>query len=198
MLVGDNGPTTTTMSSQHSDDITALLNRSRDDPDAAAEVYRLVYRDLKRLAASQLGAGRDPTLSATALISEAYLKLVERTGKRWSDRRHFLRVAAKAMRQITIDYARARTRLKRGGAQRDATLDEGRAAADRKPEILLAMEDGLEQLRGEQSRWVSVVELRFFAGLSGEEAAEALGVSLSSVNRDWAHARAWLKRFLTS
>ncbi len=186
------------MSSQPSDDITALLNRSRDDPDAAAQVYQLVYDDLKRLAASQLGAKGDATLSATALINEAYLKLVERTGTRWGDRRHFLRVAARAMRQITIDHARARTRLKRGGGRRDATLDEGRAAADRKPEILLAMEEGLELLRDEQPRWVSVVELRFFAGLSGEEAAEALGVSLSSVNRDWAQARAWLRHFLTS
>lgn len=179
-------------------DITALLNASRADEHAAQQVYDLIYHDLKRLAANQLGRKRDATLSATALINEAYLKLTERTGHGWNDRTHFLRVAARAMRQITIDHARSRARLKRGGGMRDATLDEQRVSGDRRPEMLLAMEEGLEVLRESQPRWVDVVELRFFAGLTGEETAEALGVSLSSVNRDWSAARSWLEQFLTA
>ncbi len=179
--------------------VTALLNRSRHDEQAREQVFQMVYGDLRRLARRQLQGGkRDQTLSATALINEAYLKLMERSGNRWNDRQHFLRVAAKAMRQVTIDLARQKTRLKRGGPTPDLPLDEQRLATDRKPEMILAIEEGLALLANEQPRWVEVVELRFFGGLTAEEAGAALGVSLSSVNRDWAAARAWLRDFLMS
>ena len=178
------------------DEITALLNRSQDEPLAAEQAYQLIYRDLKRLAIAKTAARTaDATLSATALINEAYVKLVNRGGQ-WNDRRHFFRVAARAMRQITIDYARTQARCKRGGSQVKLALDESRAPAQPRAEILMAMEEGLVLLRRSHPDWVDVVELRFFGGLSSEEAADMLGISLSSVNRRWADARAWLKDFL--
>lgn len=179
------------------DDITELLNQSKSDAAAAERVYELIYRDLKGLAASQLRGHRDATLSATALINEAYLKLVASTSHAWADRSHFLRVAARAMRQISIDHARAGSRLKRGGGQALSTLNPDIVMGSQKPEILLALEEGLVSLRDTEPRWVDVVELRFFAGLSAQEAADTLGISLSSVNRDWSAARVWLRQFLT-
>ncbi|MDJ0652991.1 MAG: ECF-type sigma factor [Xanthomonadales bacterium] len=177
--------------------VTALLNRSRQDPEARERVFRIIYLDLVRLARRQVGAAsRDQTLSATSLINEAYLKLQERTGHQWNDRHHFLRVAARAMRQITIDTIRRKKRAKRGGDQVDLPLDDARVAGPRKSEMILALEEGLCELAETEPRWVEVIEMRFFAGLSGQETADALEVSLSSVNRDWSQARAWMKSFL--
>ena len=179
-------------------DITALLNRSAQDPQAASAVYELVYQDLRRIAGAQARSSRrDATLSATALINEAYLKMLRRTGEQWADRKHFFRVAARAMRQITIDHTRTAQRQKRGGTQPNLSLDEARTAADRKSDFILALDEGLEELYRHQPRWVEVVELRFFAGLTGQEVAEALEISLSSVDRDWKAARAWLRTYIS-
>lgn len=180
-------------------DLTDLLNRSGDDPDAAAHAYAVIYADLKRLARRHSGPqGADWTLSATALINEAYEKLSRAGADGWTDRRHFLRVAARAMRQITIDHARTRTRAKRGGKQPNLTLDDERVAPESKPEILIAIDEGLELLRTENPRWADIVEMRFFAGITSADIAETLEISLSTVNREWAAARAWLREFLLS
>lgn len=187
------------MTTKDASELTLLLNRSRSDPAAREQAFDLIYSDLRRLAGWQAGPrGADLTLSATALINEAYLRLLDRTGGQWNDRAHFLRVAAKAMRQITIDAARQKSRIKRGGSLPDLPLHEDRVAQPGKPEMVLAVEEGLAVMAEDHPRWVAVVEMRFFAGLSGQDTAEALDVSLSSVNRDWAQARAWLRDFLTS
>ena len=179
--------------------VTALLHRSSEDPAALEAVYEIVYADLRRLAGRQLGPrGADQTLSVTALVNEAFLKLSDRTGGAWNDRLHFLRVAARAMRQITVDHARAKLSKKRGSGQSALPLIEPQVAAETKSEMILALEEGLQQLAADNERLVRVVEFRFFAGLTAEETAAALDTSRRTVQRDWEAARAWLKTFLTS
>ncbi len=178
--------------------ITQLLHRSRDDQAAREAVYQLVYDDLRRLAGHRLASARPgETLSVTSLVNEAYLKLTERTGKGWADRNHFLRVAATAMRQITVDYVRAKLAEKRGGGEPDLSIDNLSIATDRKPAMVVALEDGLKELGQTEPRLVSVVECRFFAGLTIPETASALEVSTRTIERDWKQARAWLKAYLT-
>lgn len=179
-------------------DITALLKRSRTDDDARQAVYDLVYDDLRRIAGSRIAASRPgDTLSVTSLVNEAYLKLTHRTGPAWSDRGHFLRVASRAMRQITVDYVREKLAAKRGGGERNLPLDEMQVPAAQKPEMVLALEEGLRELAELQPRLVEIVECRFFAGLSNQETARALGISRSTVDRDWAAAREWLTEYLS-
>ena len=133
----------------------------------------------------------------TSLVNEAYLKLTDKTGQQWSDRNHFLRVAAKAMRQITVDYVRAKLTEKRGQGQSALPIDNLPIAGDRKPQIIVAMEEGLQQLAETQPRLVEVVECRFFAGLTIPETASVLGVSKRTVVRDWEQARHWMREYLT-
>jgi RNA polymerase sigma factor (TIGR02999 family) len=132
------------------------------------------------------------TLSTTGLVHEAYLKLQARRGAPWRDRGHFFAVAAGAMRHILIDYAKRRRRQKRGNGQLPATLDEANLAVNRETEHLLAVDEALDRLAFREPRLAQVVECRFFAGLSDEETAAALGVSPRTVQRDWVQARAWL------
>ncbi len=180
-------------------EITQLLHRSRDDPSAREAVYQLVYDDLRGLAGHRIAASRPgETLSVTSLVNEAYLKLTERTGKQWSDRNHFLRVAATAMRQITIDHVRAKLTDKRGAGKAALPLNDLDIAIAEKSEMVLAMEDGLQQLAVGEPRWVQIVECRFFAGLTVAETASALGTSESTIERDWVKARRWLRDYLTS
>ncbi len=159
--------------------------------------HPLVYEQLHRLAEGYFR--RQPkghTLSPTALIHEAYLKLVDREGGRWKDRTHFLAVAATAMRQILVDHARGREAVKRGGGRQRITLDESAMPSAERDVDLLALDEALARLAGLDERKARVVELRFFAGLTVQETAAALGVSSVTVKRDWSMARAWIDREL--
>lgn len=179
-------------------DITGLLARSRTDLAAREAVYELVYADLRRIARRRLAHSRPgDTLSVTSLVNEAYLKLIGRTGQAWDNRDHFLGVAANAMRQITVDYVRAKLSEKRGGGQKPLRLEQVDIPALQAPAMVLALEEGLQQLAVTSPRLVTVVECRFFAGLTVEETASTLGVSGRTVEREWLRAKEWLKAYLT-
>jgi RNA polymerase sigma factor (TIGR02999 family) len=178
--------------------ITAMLQRSRTDSKARDDLYKLVYGDLRRLAGYRIASARPgETLSVTSLVNEAYLKLTDGAEPEWNDRNHFLRVAARAMRQITIDYVRAKLTDKRGSGERPTSLDSVQIPAMQKPDMVMALEEGLQKLELEDPRLVSVVECRFFAGLTIDETAAVLEISTRTVERDWKRARRWLKTFLT-
>ena len=170
--------------------LSALTN---GEDGAAAKLIPVVYDELRRLAGSYMRRERvDHTLQATALVNEAYLKLIEQRAVNWQSRAHFFGVAAQLMRRILIDYARGHTREKRGGEQKKVSLDEVFLFSEQQADELLAVDDSLNLLAKVDPRQARVVELRFFAGLSVEEAAEALGVSPKTVKRDWSVAKAWL------
>ena len=170
--------------------LSALTN---GEDGAASKLIPLVYDELRRLAGSYMRRERvDHTLQATALVNEAYLKLIEQRAVNWQSRAHFFGVAAQLMRRILIDYARGHTREKRGGEQKKVSLDEVFLFSEQQADELLAVDDSLNLLEKMDPRQARVVELRFFAGLSVEEAAEALGVSPKTVKRDWSVAKAWL------
>jgi len=164
------------------------------DPAAAARLLPLVYQELRRLAAQKLA--REPaglTLQPTALVHEAYIRLVgEGQPKDWDGRGHFFAAAAEAMRRILVEAARRRKAEKRGGGRGRAGLDEALLAEGRSPEELLELDDLLERLAAANPRAAEVVKLRFFAGLTGDQAAAALGVSPRAADSLWAYARAWL------
>ncbi len=156
-----------------------------------------VYAHLKQLAVNTLRGNRgSPTLDATDLLHEAYLRLVDQTRVDWRDRAHFFAVAARAMRQITVDHARRRHAQKRGGAVQAVSLDEERAVWTPTLEDVLDVDAALRRLESTSPRLVEVVELFFFAGLSTEEAAAALGVSTRTVKREWQKAKALLYALL--
>jgi RNA polymerase sigma factor (TIGR02999 family) len=179
-----------------------LLDRaSAGDPKATSELMPLVYNELRRLAASYLRRERPgQTLQATALVHEAYVRLIGEKAHHWQNRTHFLAIAALSMRQILVQRARARKAAKRGGDPERITLDEGLIAAPRQnagDEIdLVALDAALEKLAALNQRQAKIVELRYFGGLSVEEAGEVLDISPATVKRDWTLARAWLKREL--
>lgn len=168
-----------------------LLAKEQGDSDT---LVPLIYDELRRLARRQR-FNRSPaqTLATTGLVHEAYLKLEGHRPSAWRDRGHFFATAARAMRHILIDHAKRRQRQKRGGGQARVTLDERHYAIDAEAEQLLLVDDALARLGAEEARLAQVVECRFFAGLSEQETAIALGVSERTVQRDWARARAWLK-----
>ena len=151
------------------------------------------------MARRQLRAqGRGGTLQTTALVHEAYLKLVDQSRAEWKDRAHFLAVASIAMRHILVDRAKARLALKRGGDFRRITLDEQDIGIDDQPDALVQLDEALERLGVVEPRLVRVVECRFFGGLTEDEIAEALGLTVRTVQRDWAKARMMLRRALES
>ena len=159
----------------------------------------LVYQELRSMAHRQLaGRGRGGTLQTTALVHEAYLKLVDQSRADWRDRAHFLAVASIAMRHVLVDRAKARLALKRGGALRRITFDEQEIGVDDQPDALVQLDEALERLGDVAPRLVRVVECRFFGGLTEEEIAEALGLTVRTVQRDWAKARMMLRRALES
>jgi RNA polymerase sigma factor (TIGR02999 family) len=164
------------------------------DPAAAERLLPLVYEELRRLAARKLA--REPsglTLQPTALVHEAYIRLVGGgPPEGWEGRGHFFAAAAEAMRRILVEAARRRKADKRGGGRGQADLDEALLAGGRSPDELLELDDLLEQLAAANSRAAEVVKLRFFAGLTGDQAASALGVSPRAADSLWAYARAWL------
>lgn len=175
-------------------DVTLLLSAlTRGDSGAASKLIPVVYNELRRLAASYMRRERpDHTLQATALVHEAFLKLVEQRSVNWQGRAHFFGVAAQLMRRILIDHARGVVRDKRGGGQKKVSLDDVFVFSGQQPEELLAVDDSLNRLAEIDPRQARVVELRFFGGLSVEEAAEVLGVSPKTIKRDWSVAKAWL------
>jgi RNA polymerase sigma factor (TIGR02999 family) len=177
-------------------DMTLILQAvQQGDPKAAEELLPLVYDELRRLAAWRL-ANEVPgqTLQATALVHEAYLRLVGQQDARWQGRRHFFGAAAEAMRRILVENARRKKRLKHGGQWERVDLQDIEIAAPMPDEDLLAMNDALDRLAVIDSRGAELVKLCFFVGLTQEEAAQELGVSISTVERIWAFARAWLFR----
>ena len=179
--------------------ITRLLRQAaHDQQDVLNELLPLVYDELRAIAHGQLRHERDGhTINTTALVHEAYLKLVDQREVDWQNRSHFYAVAARAMRRILVDYARRRSRQKRGGDAVKVTWQEGlQVFSSGSSEALLALDEALQRLERINPRHGRVVECRYFGGLSIEETATALAISPATVSRDWQLARAWLKRDL--
>jgi RNA polymerase sigma factor (TIGR02999 family) len=176
-------------------EVTRLLNAlGQGDPTAADQLLPLVYQELRRLAAHKLSRERPgQTLDATALVHEAYLRLVGTDRDQpWDSRGHFFAAAAESMRRILVENARRKHRRKRGGDRQRVDLQEIEAPADAPTDDLLALDEALEQLAAEDPPKAALVKLRFFAGLSVVEAAACLGISRATADRHWAYARAWL------
>ncbi len=182
-----------------SNPITQLLAAAGEGDEAAQrQLWAVIYDELRKLAQSQMAAeAAGHTLQPTALVHEAFFRLFGDAEAEWSSRKHFFGAAAKAMRQIRIDDARRRNRLKRGGGERPGVLADEPPVFDQDPTEVLAVHDALDRLEGEDSRKAEVVMLRYFAGLTEEEAASALGVSRRTVQIEWRLARAWLHRELS-
>jgi RNA polymerase sigma-70 factor (ECF subfamily) len=183
-----------------SQEVSHLLRAWSDgDQEALDRLMPLVYDELRRMAKRHMDR-QNPghTLQTTALIHEAYLRLVNQKEPHWRDRAHFFAVSARAMRHILVDYARARKAAKRGGPAVVVSLDEAAVASDGTMAGMAALGDALETLSGMDRRKCHVVELRYFGGLSVEETAEVLKVSPETVARDWRLARSWLLRELSN
>ena len=180
--------------SQPANAATDLLLRARPgDAFALANVFPLIYDELRRLAHRQLdreSAGH--TLSTTALVNEAYIRLIDQSRVWWSGRAHFMAIAATAMRRILVDHARKRRSLKRGGAALRISIESVDLPIDERADLLVAVDDALRKLKQLDDRRAQVVECRFFGGMTGEETAEALGIGLRTAKRDWAKAKSWL------
>jgi len=177
-------------------DVTRLLDAAAaGDPTAAAELLPLVYDELRQLAAARMAAESPAhTLQPTALVHEAYLRLVGGGDRRWDSRGHFFAAAAEAMRRVLVEAARRRKAGKRGGGARRVGLDEAVAAADGPDDDLLALDGALTELEAHDPRAARLVKLRYFGGLSHQDAAAALGITRRAADRIWAAARAWLYR----
>ena len=170
-------------------------------PEALDQVVALTYNELRVIAHRRLSArGRDRsgTVSTTALVHEAYLKLADQSRAGWRDRAHFLALASLAMRHVLVDRARERATLKRGGSPRQITLDDEVLAVEDQAEALLQLNDALDRLARMDPRLAQVVECRFFGGLTEQETAEALDLTTRTVQRDWVKARVLLRRVLES
>jgi len=179
-------------------DITTILQQVSDGHDSAVNrLMPLVYDELRALAESYLRRERpDHTLQATALVNEAYVRLVKQEDVEWRSRAHFFAVAAQAIRRILVDHARGHQRLKRGGDLARVTLSPDVALCPERGLDLLALDEALERLAGIDARQARIVELRFFGGLKLQEVAAYLDVSPRTVDGDWSMARAWLRREL--
>jgi RNA polymerase sigma factor (TIGR02999 family) len=176
-----------------------LLQLRGGDPAVVDRLFAAVYDELRRAAHHALLRERPGhTLGTTGLVHETYFKLVDQSRVEWQDRGHFFGVAARAMRQILVDYARRRGALKRGGRVDVMALEEGLVAAGERAEAFLAVDDALTRLAAHDAGMAQVVECRFFAGLTEEETAEATGTSLRTVQRQWRRAKAWLYQELAS
>lgn len=178
-------------------DITRLLARVREgDDDALRRLIPLIYDELRRLARQQRQRASSETLNTTALVHEAYEKLA-RSSPSFADRQHFFRVAARAMREVLLNHARAHNAQKRGEGRKPLALDEERLVLPQRAEHLLALDEALTRLTDLDARQAEIVELRYFVGLTIPEAAEVLDLSPATVKRDWAVARAWLHHTLS-
>ena len=176
-------------------EITRILEAiDEGDAHAAEELLPLVYDELRRLAAQKLSLEKPgQTLQATALVHEAYIRLVGSDDQHWDGRGHFFAAAAEAMRKILVENARRKERIKRGGHRQQLCLDSGDLTVEPPSDILLAMDEALEKLTRQDKVSADLVKLRFFAGLTIEQTAEMLGISPRTADRYWAYARAWLQ-----
>jgi RNA polymerase sigma factor (TIGR02999 family) len=167
--------------------------RPDDEAQSTSDLLPVLYAELRRLAGA-LTAQRPPgqTLTPTALVHEAYLRLVRSQGSGWEGQRHFFGAAAQAMREILIEQARRKGRLKRGGGGRRIELAEGLAWIEPPDDDVLALDEAIQKLQVEDARLAEIVMLRYYSGLSVEETAAVVGVSVSTLTRDWRYARAWL------
>lgn len=184
------------MSQPRTQQITRLLLAWRNgNKSALDELMPLVYNELHRLAKHYMnGQKPENTLQATALVNEAYLRLIDSSQVRWQDRNHFFAISAQLMRRILVDAARARNSLKRGGAVQKIELEETLAVSSKQPFDLVALDQALENLAEFSPRQSQIVELKYFGGLSEDEIAQTLDISSRTVRRDWSAARAWLYR----
>ena len=180
-------------------DITRILDRAQQgDAKAGDELLPLIYEELRRLAAVKMAdqpAGH--TLQPTALVHEAYLRLVSLEQQKWQNSRHFFAAAADAMRHILVDSARKKGRIKRGGDWKRLDLEEAELAVNANPDSVLAVHEALEEFGREDPDKAELVKLRFFGGLSLPQAAQTMGLSLATAKRHWVFARAWLYRYIT-
>ena len=176
--------------------VTELLAKAGSgDASALANVFPLIYEELHRLAQQQLRREPDGhTLSPTALVHEAYMRLIDYSRMEWTGRAHFMAVASTAMRRILVDHARSHRSIKRGGALRRVPIESVDLATEDRAELLIAVDDALSKLKEIDPRQARVVECRFFGGMTEEETAEALGIGLRTAKRDWAKAKMWLHR----
>ncbi len=177
-------------------DVTELLKRHTDgDPQALAELIPQVYDELHRLASCYLQGERvDQTLQTTALVHEAYFRLVDQKRVEWSNRNHFFGVAAQMMRRILVDHARKHHAFKRGSSWTRVSLDQAAVFFREQPQELIAIDELLTRLASLDPEASRIVDLRFFAGLSLEETAEVMGLSTAKVRREWSVAKAWFRR----
>ena len=196
-VVGLGGPNATTTAKQEA--TTSLYRLARGDEGAKNRLFELLYQDLHRVASARLRAERaDHTLQPTALVNEAWMRLIDRSNLDVTSKGEFMAVAAQAMRRILVDHARRKTSLRAGRDWKQVELSDSAESKGQKAELLdlVAVDEALEDLRKESERLVRIVELRFFAGLSREETAEALSLSRATVARDWRIAQARLKLML--
>lgn len=177
-------------------EITRILEAvQRGNPKAAAELFPLVYEELRKVAGQKMAhEGSNPTLQPTELVNEAWLRLAGNGSQQWKNRAHFFGAAAEAMRRILVERARRRNRLKRGGQWERVELEEADIPSPLPDDDLLALDEALGRLAEFDARAAEVVKLCFFVGLTHEQAAKELGVSLSTIERAWTFARAWLFR----
>lgn len=180
--------------------VTRLLREAGTGDDSAFDrLLPLVYDELRRLAQSQMRRERSGhTLNTTGLVHEAYLRLVDQTQVEWKNRNQFFGIAARAMRQILVDYARRKGAQKRGGEWQRTTLGDVEASSETSPEELIALDDALKKLAEADERLCRIVEYRFFGGMTEEEIAGLLDVTVRTVQREWSKARAWLYKDLYS
>jgi RNA polymerase sigma-70 factor, ECF subfamily len=170
-----------------------LIQACAGNASALRDVFPLIYEELCRLAHRQLQHEPEGhTLSTTALVHEAYIRLIDQTRVQWSGRAHFMAISSTAMRRILIDRARSHRSVKRGGALRRVPLGDVQLATEERADLLIALDDALGRLKELDERQAAVVECRFFGGMTEEETAEALGIGLRTAKRDWAKARSWL------
>jgi len=182
-----------------SEEVTQLLVAWSDGNQAALDqLMPLIYRELRRLARRRLGSEKaDHTLQTTALVHEAYLRLVGQKATQWQNRAHFFAIAAQMMRRILVDYARSRRYTKRGGGAQKVSFEENMAVSSRAAAVI-ALDEALTTLAEIDPRKSKMIELRFFGGLSIEETAKVLGVSPGTIKRDWTLAKAWLQHEIDS
>jgi len=185
--------------SEQRQEVTRLLAAHHEgDRDAFDELVPMVYAELRRIAHGQLNRGRpDRDLDTTALVHEAYFKLVDESRVDWQSRSHFFAIAARTMRRIIVDFARKKNAAKRGGGESAVEFDPNRIGIERQAEMLIALDGALSGLTEVDPRLTEVVEYRFFGGMTVEEIAQALDVSSRTIERDWKRAKAWLMVELT-
>ena len=175
-----------------------LVEWRNGDQQALDRLMPLVYDELRRIAGRYMKRERsEHTLQTTALVNEAYLRMVDQKNVDWQNRAHFFAVAASVMRHLLVDHARARGRVRRGADPQQVSLDEAALVSEQKGEEMIALDEALTKLAAIDARKVKIVELRYFSGLSAEETATVLGVSEITVKREWLKAKAWLYRELS-